>query len=311
MSNKLLVVIGGPTGIGKTALAILLARHYKTAIVSADSRQVYKELNIGVGRPSPAEMEDVPHHLIAHTSIFSPYSVADYTRDALTTLEELFHRHNIVFLTGGTGLYVKAILEGIDDIPEIPEEVTLRWTTYWKENGTEALAEALHKLDPEYHAVVDQANPRRLIRAITVCDATGRTFTSYRKGDQAIRPFRNLPVLLDLPRSALYEQIDRRVKTMIDMGWEQEARALDAHRQLKALHTVGYKELFDYFDGHHSLPQTIAAIQQSTRRYAKRQITWWRHQGNWHTFSPDDVPSIINAIDLELDARSKGHGAER
>ena len=309
MSNKLLVVIGGPTGVGKTDLAIRLALHYHTEVVSADSRQVYAELNIGVGRPTHEQLATLRHHLIGHTSIFTPYTAGHYTRDALAVLDSLFASHDIVILTGGTGLYVKAIMEGFDDMPDVPEDINTRWTTYWNDNGTEALARRLLELDPAYYAIVDQSNPMRMIRALAVCEHTGIPFSSFRKGEKSIRPFQILPIVIDLPRAVLYERINHRVEDMIAKGWLEEAKTLYPHRDLKALQTVGYKELFDHLDGKLTLGEAIAAIQQSTRRYAKRQLTWWRHQGSWHSFSPDDDTAIIDAIDLELDAGSKGQGA--
>lgn len=297
MSNKLLVVIGGPTGVGKTDMGIRLAQHYQTEIISADSRQVYTELSIGVGRPTPSQLNAVTHHLIGHISIQQDYSVAHYTNEALHILDELFLHHDMVILTGGTGLYVKAIMEGFDDIPKVEEGITERWTALWKEQGIESLLKSLKDLDPAYLDIVDKANPRRIIRALAVSESTGKPFSSFLKGDPVKRPFNILPIVLTLPREELYARIDQRVLHMISQGWETEARSLYPFRHLKALDTVGYKELFDYFDGNRSLPEAISAIQQSTRRYAKRQMTWWRHQGSWHSFSPDDDLSIIKAID--------------
>jgi tRNA dimethylallyltransferase len=297
MSNKLLVVIGGPTSVGKTDLAIQLALHYRTEIICADSRQVYKELEIGVGRPSPDQLGAVPHHMIGITSISDHYTVAHFEKDALNTLDSLFKHHNILFLTGGTGLYVKALLEGFDDIPEVPEHINDRWTLCWKEKGILALQDALQKSDPTYMTIVDKENPMRLIRALAVCEATGKPFSSFLKGEKTIRPFTILPIVLELPRPVLYQKINERVEAMIGMGWIEEARALLPQRQLKALQTIGYNELFEYLDGSITLPEAIQAIQQSTRRYAKRQMTWWRHQGNWHTFHPENAGAIIDFID--------------
>jgi len=296
MSNKLLVVIGGSTSVGKTDLAIQLAQHYHSEIICADSRQVYKELVIGVGRPSAHQLDTVPHHLIGITSIFDHYTVAHFEKDALNTLDELFKYHNILFLTGGTGLYVKALLEGFDEIPEVPKEINDRWTLFWKENGIIALQDALQKTDPTYMATVDKENPMRLIRALAVCEATGKPFSSFLKGEKPKRPFNLLPIVLDLPRPVLYDRINNRVENMITMGWIEEARALFPHRHLKALQTIGYTELFEYLDDSITLPEAIDAIRQSTRRYAKRQITWWRHQGSWHTFNPEDTGTIIDFI---------------
>ena len=302
MPNKLLVVIGGPTGVGKTEVAIRLAMHYKTSIISADSRQVYSELSIGVGKPTPEQMEMVPQYLIGHTSIFDHYSAGDYNRDALAILDRLFHEHDIVFMTGGTGLYIKAIMEGLDEIPDVPEEINDHWTTIWKEQGTDALVEALKKTDPDYLNTVDAANPMRLIRALAVSDASGKPYSSFRKGEKKVRTFNILPIVLELPREILYNRIDQRVLKMIEQGWVEEAKSLYPHRILKALQTIGYKELFEFLDNNISMEQAISAIQQSTRRYAKRQLTWWRHQGEWHGFSPDDVSSMIDIIDQELNA---------
>lgn len=297
MSNKLLVVIGGPTGVGKTDMAIRLAQHYQTEIISADSRQVYKELNIGVGRPSASQLNAIPHHLIGHISIQHEYSVAHYTNEALQILDELFLSHDIVILTGGTGLYVKALIEGFDDIPEVAAGITERWTSVWKEQGIDFLLRSLKEFDPAYLAIVDKANSRRIIRALAVSESTGKPFSSFLKGEPIQRPFNILPIILTLPREELYARIDQRVLHMISQGWEAEARSLYPFRHLKALDTVGYKELFEYFDGNLSLPEAINGIQQSTRRYAKRQMTWWRNQGSWHSFLPDDDISIITAID--------------
>ena len=311
MSNKLLVVIGGPTGVGKTDMAIRLAQHYQTEIISADSRQVYTELNIGVGRPSASQLKAVPHHLIGHISIHQEYSVAHYTNEALQILDELFLHNDIVILTGGTGLYVKALMEGFDDIPAVKEGITERWTNAWKQQGLEFLLKSLKELDPTYLEVVDKANARRIIRALAVSESTGNPFSSFLKGEPIQRPFNMLPIVLTLPRDELYNRINQRVINMINLGWEAEARTLYPFRHLKALDTVGYKELYDYFDGNRTLPEAITGIQQSTRRYAKRQMTWWRNQGSWHSFSPDDDFSIITAIDLEFEARGKEQGARK
>jgi tRNA dimethylallyltransferase len=292
-------------------MAIGLAQHYQTEVISADSRQVYAELIIGVGRPPASQLNAIPHHLIGHISIQQEYSVAHYTKEALKILDELFLHHDIVILTGGTGLYVKALMEGFDDIPPVEEGITERWTRLWEEHGIDFLLKSLKELDPAYLEVVDKANSRRIIRALAVSESTGKPFSSFLKGELIKRPFNILPIVLSLPREELYNRIDQRVINMINQGWESEARTLYPFRHLKALDTVGYKELFDFFDGNRSLPEAITAIQQSTRRYAKRQMTWWRNQGSWHSFSPDDDLSIIAAIDLEVDARGKEQGARR
>lgn len=296
MANKLLVVIGGPTGVGKTAMAIQLARHFKTEIISADARQVYEELCIGVGRPGKEQLSLIPHHLIGYVSIHDHYSVGDYLHDALDVIHALFDHHDIVFLTGGTGLYVKAIMQGLDEMPEVQEHIQQKWTDIWNAEGIEALQAALKDADPQYFNSVDRSNPMRLIRALSVSEASGRPYSSFRKGTVVPRSFDILPVVLDLPRDELYRRINQRVQDMLKEGWLEEARALLPFRHLKALQTVGYAELFDHLEGKCSMEQAVSAIQQSTRRYAKRQLTWWRHQGEWVRFHASDLEGIIQHI---------------
>ncbi|MGB4848219.1 MAG: tRNA (adenosine(37)-N6)-dimethylallyltransferase MiaA [Saprospiraceae bacterium] len=298
--NKLLVIIGGPTAVGKTSLAIHLALHYKTEIISADSRQVYKELNVGVGKPSPDQLNVVPHHLIGHTTISSHYSAGLYTKDALDVLDILFQKHDIVLMSGGTGLYIKAITEGFDQMPEVPEEVNEYWTQIWKEKGINELLIILKEKDPEYFETIDRSNPMRLIRAVSFVMHTGLPFSSFHTGQSNQRPFKILQIALELPRDELYERINQRVLDMIADGWMEEAIALYPFRHLKALQTVGYKELFDVIDGKLTLEEAIPLIQQSTRRYAKRQMTWYRNQGAWSYVHPVEFDTIVKMIDDTL-----------
>lgn len=297
ISNKLLVVIAGPTASGKTDVAIRLALHYQTEIVNADSRQVYQELNIGVSKPSASQLELVPHHLIGHASIFQHYSAGHYTHDALTALHSIFSRNDLAILSGGTGLYIKSVLEGFDAIPEVPEPIMHHWTKVWKEQGTDPLIKALEELDPGYLAVVDRNNSARLIRAVAVSAHTGQPYSSFRKGEKANRDFSVVPIVLEVPRNGLYKRIDQRVVEMIQQGWMDEARDLYPHRHLKALQTVGYQELFEVIEGKMPLDEAVGRIQQSTRRYAKRQVTWWRHQGQWNWIHPEDISEMIRLID--------------
>ena len=296
MPSKKLVVIGGPTGVGKTAVAISLAQHFATEIINADSRQVYAELNIGVGRPSPEQLKSIPHHLIGNTSIHHPYSAGQFAKDAIKIINELFGKHDHLILSGGTGLYLRALMEGMDDFPDIPQTFIDHWTREWSEKGIENLQSTLEKLDPVYSAQVDKHNPMRLIRALSVIDFTGKPFSHFLSGKKANRDFVIIPILLELPRSELYAHINQRVLDMIDAGWLNEAKQLYTYRELKALNTVGYKELFSYLDGNLTLEDAISKIQQSTRNYAKRQLTWWRNQGTWHSFHPGDVNGIIQLI---------------
>jgi tRNA dimethylallyltransferase len=300
MPNKLLVVVAGPTASGKTNVAIQLAQHFGTEIVNADSRQIYKELNIGVGKPDADQLSAVPHHLISHATIFEPYSAGHYTTDALTVLYTIFSRHDIAILSGGTGLYIKSVIEGFDPMPEVPANVTEHWTKIWEQQGTGPLIEALREKDPDYLASVDQANHARLIRAVAVSDHSGKPFSSFRLGVQASRPFNVTGICLDLPRNNLYERIDRRVDQMLANGWIDEARALHLYRHLKALHTLGYEELFEVIDGKLTMEHARSSIQQATRRYAKRQLTWLRNQGNWACHHPEDLQGMIQLIEAAL-----------
>lgn len=297
MSNKLLVVIGGPTGVGKTGMAIQVARHYQTEIISADSRQIYRELRIGVGRPSADQLARVPHHLIGYISIDDAYSAGQFVNDVMALLEKLFKVHQVVILTGGTGLYLKALLEGMDEMPTVPETISEKWAAIWKEQGIHALVEALRKVDPQYMIQADTSNPMRLIRALSVTEASGIPYSDWRTGSPTKHTFEILPLVLELPREELYSRINQRVLSMMEAGWLEEAKALYPFRHLKALQTVGYKELFQHLEGHLTLSQAVEGIQQSTRRYAKRQMTWWRHQGTWITVHAEDVSSVIREID--------------
>lgn len=297
MSNKLLVVIAGPTAVGKTEVAINLALHYQTEILSADSRQVYQEMNVGVGRPSQEQLNKVPHHFIGHRSIHAPYTAAMYAREALTLLEKLFEQHNIVILTGGTGLYIKALSEGFDDIPDVPVAIFNKWQKIWEKEGIESLLVKLREVDPVYLETVDQSNHTRLIRALSVAEATNSPMSSFLKGEKANLPFKVLNIALELPREELYEKIDKKVLHMMEAGWLEEANTLYPYRDLQALQTVGYKELFAHFDENIPIEQTIAAIQQATRRYAKRQLTWWRNQGAWINMAPNNTAELIQLID--------------
>ena len=297
MTDKILIVIGGPTGVGKTNVAISLAEHYQAEIVNADSRQVYAELNIGVGKPTQEQIKAIPHHLIGHVSIHEPYSAGQFAKDATAIMDELFLKNRIVIVSGGTGLYLKSIMQGLDVFPDVPDDIVERWTSLWKKEGIERLTEALEKIDPDYYAIVDRKNPMRLIRALSVSEATGKPFSSFRSNPSIERKYQIFPILLERPREELYHRINQRVLDMLDQGWLEEAQALFPFRHLKSLNTVGYKELFEVLEGKMSLSEAIPKIQQSTRNYAKRQLTWWRNQGSWHNFSPQDLNSIIMAID--------------
>ncbi|MBN8667560.1 MAG: tRNA (adenosine(37)-N6)-dimethylallyltransferase MiaA [Chitinophagales bacterium] len=273
------ILVAGPTAVGKTRKAIELALQYKTEIISADSRQCYREMNIGVARPTPEELAAVPHHFIASHSIHDNLNAAWYEKFALDKVNELFTRHTVVVMVGGTGLYIKAFMEGLDEIPETDPVIRASVIRDYEEKGLHWLQEEVKQNDPVFFAQGENQNPHRLMRALEVVRSTGKSILSFRKGEKAQRPFDIKMLVMDLPRPQLYERIDQRVDEMVNAGLEEEARGLYAFRHLSALQTVGYQEWFDYFDGNTSREEAIALIKQHTRNYAKRQGTWFRKMG--------------------------------
>lgn len=278
MQNKVLKVIEGPTAVGKTALAIRWAREYGTEIVSADSRQFYRELRIGVARPSEEELAAVPHHFIACKSIHEYYSVSRYEQEALTVLSRLFEYHDTVILAGGSGLYVNAVCNGIDELPDPSPELRERLKRQLEEEGIESLQQELKKLDPVFYEQIDLCNSVRLRRALEVCITAGKPYSSLRTSTLKRRPFRIERYALNRPKEELHERISLRVEQMMAEGLLDEARSLSPYAHLNALQTVGYRELFEYLDGKISLEQAVTDIKTHTRRYAKRQLTWLRKQ---------------------------------
>ncbi len=271
-----LIVIAGPTASGKTAFAIKVAKALNTVILSADSRQFYKEMSIGTAAPTEEELSQVQHYFVHHISIEDKYDVADYERDALQLLEELFKTHDAVVMTGGSGLFIDAVCNGIDEMPDIKPEIREKVENLLKEEGLKAMQDEVQRLDPEYFTIVDQQNPRRLQRALEVCYQTGKTFTSFRSGNTVKRDFDIKKYALLWEREALIERIDKRVDLMMEQGLLEEAKSLYPKRHLNALNTVGYKELFAFFDGQCTLPEAVELIKIHTRQYAKRQMTWLR-----------------------------------
>lgn len=278
MSEKVLKVLEGPTAVGKTALAIQWALEHGTEILSADSRQFYRELDIGVARPSPEELALVPHHFIACMSIREYYSVSLYEQEALGLLQALFQKHDVVILAGGSGLYVNALCHGIDDLPDPDPELRENLKKRLAEEGIESLQEELRRRDPVFYGQIDLQNPARLRRALEVCITTGKPYSALRTAPRKERPFRIERYALNRPKERLYERINLRVDQMMEHGLLEEARALHPYAAFNALQTVGYRELFDFFDGKISLDQAVTDIKTHTRRYAKRQLTWLRKQ---------------------------------
>ena len=280
-SNKKLICIVGPTAVGKTQLAIDLAKKLNTVIISADSRQFYRELNIGTAKPSPEDLNAVPHYFINSHSIQEEFSAGDFEKACLELLKDLFTKKDEVILVGGSGLFVNAICEGLDDLPFIPSELREKWNNIYQNKGIEALKEHLKNVDPNYYEQVDKANPQRLIRAIEVFEATGKPYSEYRIKNTSSRPFNCIKFALNRDRDELYHRINSRVDIMMKEGLLEEVKGLVEFKNLRNLLTVGYSELFDYFDGKHSnLEEAVDKIKQNSRRYAKRQITWFKKDTN-------------------------------
>jgi tRNA dimethylallyltransferase len=287
-SPKTLIVIAGPTAIGKTAIAIQLAQHFKTAIISADSRQFYKEMSIGTAKPNNSELAAATHYFINSLSINESFTVADFEKQALALLHELFKTKDVLILVGGSGLYIKAICEGFDDIPSAEPEIRDKLNHEFSKNGIIHLQEKLKQADPVYYAQVDINNPQRIIRALEVFESTGKPFSSYRLSNTNKRPFNIIKIGLDIHRELLYQRINHRVDDMIQQGLVDEVKSLLPYRHLNALNTVGYSEIFDYLDAKTDLNFAIASIKQNTRRFAKRQLTWFRKDKDMHWFEAND-----------------------
>lgn len=296
-TTKKLLVIGGATASGKTALAIRLAQHFGTCILSADSRQFYQEMNIGTAKPTAAELAAAPHYFINHLSIQNTYSVGDFERDAIQLLQQLFENQDIIILVGGTGLYLRAVCEGIDNLPSTPLSIRQDLAQCYQNEGIEPLQNELKATDPIYFETVDRQNPMRLIRALSVIRATGQPFSAFRTGEKAQRFFSPIYIKTELPRPILYERINRRVDTMLENGLLQEVESLLPFRHLQALQTVGYQEFFDYFDGKTTFAQAVELVKQHSRNYAKRQETWFRKSPpQYQPFAPSDWEKIVKII---------------
>ena len=290
---KILIVIAGPTASGKTAFSIELAKALDTVILSADSRQFYKEMSIGTAAPTEEELSQAKHYFVHHISIDDKYDVADYERDAISLLDELFKTHDAIVMTGGSGLFIDAVCNGIDAMPDVKPEIREKVQRLYDEGGLKALQDEVQHLDPDYYSLVDQQNPRRLQRALEVCYQTGQPFSSFRSGHAAQRDFAVKKYALLWDRQALIERIDRRVDMMMEHGLLEEAKALYPKRHLNALNTVGYKELFAYFDGNCTLKEAVEQIKIHTRQYAKRQMTWLRRDSEYQWITPSEMEEVV------------------
>lgn len=297
---KKLIVVAGPTAVGKTSVAIHLAKQLETVVVSCDSRQFFREMHIGTAKPTAAELAQVQHYFIDSLSIFDPYSVGDFERDCLDLLNKLYEKHNSVILCGGSGLYIKAVCEGLDHFPNIPPHIRPKLMDEWTKNGIVFLQNELQRYDPVAFANIDTNNPHRLLRALEVCLATGKPYSSFLQQKSISPPiFEPVKIMLDLDRDVLYDRINRRVDEMLSAGLLAEVEALLPYQHLNALQTVGYQELFDYFNGKISYDYAVALIKQNSRRYAKRQLTWFRKDTAYRWFMPNEVDKILAYIHAE------------
>ena len=295
-ASPVLVVIAGPTAVGKTDLCLRLARALDTEIISADSRQFYREMNIGTAKPSPEELEVIKHYFINSHSITQEYSVGAFEADALTLLEKLFREKKVVILTGGSGLYIQAVCAGLDEIPETLPEVRQRLMAELEQHGLSSLLNQLKELDPIYYEQVDKANPQRVIRALEVCYSSGHPYSIFRGGNPKPRPFNIIKIGLTRDRAELYQRIDWRMDQMLAAGLVEEAKALYAYRAHNALQTVGYKEIFDFMEEKQDWFETVRLLKRNSRRYAKRQLTWFRRDPAFKWFHPDDWEGILTYI---------------
>lgn len=299
MRTKKIIVVTGPTATGKTVFTIRLAAHFNSEIISADSRQFYRKMNIGTAKPSMQEQAAVPHHFIDFLNPDEDYNIGRFESDALQLVSELFQKHDSVFVTGGSGLYIKTLCEGIDELPEANESIRTELMREWKENGLQSLQDKLQKEDPEYFQIVDLNNPHRILRALEVIQLSGKPYSSFRTQSKKIRSFDIYKIALLIDRDELYERINKRVDSMMEKGLLEEVRTLLPYRNTNALQTVGYREFFEYFDGKISLSDAINLVKQNTRHYAKRQMTWMRKQEDLHWVEADEIDEVIHRLEEE------------
>jgi tRNA dimethylallyltransferase len=295
--NKFLIVLLGPTGVGKTDIAIDLAIRYKCEIISADSRQIYREMRIGTAVPDDNQLNTVKHHFIRSVSVEEYYSSSIFERDVLKLLPSIFSENNIVLMSGGSGMYIDAVCDGTDDIPDVDPAAREKYIALHKAEGIGGLRIALRLLDPEYYAKVDLRNYKRIIRALEICETAGRPYSSFLKKQKRERNFRIIKIGLRRTRDELYRRINSRVDDMVRMGLEEEARQLVRYRHLNALNCVGYKEFFEFFDGVISRDKAIELIKRNSRRYAKRQMTWWGKDKEIIWSDPRQISEIFRIID--------------
>ena len=301
--NKTLIVIAGPTAIGKTALAITLAQHFSTEIISADSRQFFKEMSIGTAKPDPDELAAAKHHFIDSHSINTFFSTGDFEKQALGLLAELFSKDEQVIMVGGSGLYLDAVTKGLDELPDTDMAIRSELNLLFETEGLEPIQKKLAEADPEYFAKADTSNPQRLIRGLEFFLSTGKKVSSFLTNSKKERPFNIIKIGLNTDRALLYERINHRVDLMLQQGLLEEVKSLDSYKHLNALKTVGYAELFDYLDGNLSYEQAVDKIKQNTRRFAKRQLTWFRRDQEIQWFEPGQDAAVIEYLENKLITR--------
>ncbi len=294
--EKTLIVITGPTAVGKTALCLDIAKHFDIPIINADSRQIFRELKIGTARPTEEQMQEVKHYFVGILGLEDYYSASLFEQQVLELLDQQFQTHDYALMAGGSMMYIDAVCDGIDDIPTIDDATRDLMKKRLAEEGLEKLCEELKIIDPDYYDIVDRQNPRRVVHALEICTMTGKPYTSFRKREKRERPFRIIKIGLNRPREELYERINRRVDQMMAEGLLDEVQSLYPRRSLNALNTVGYKELFDYIDGRWPLEEAVERIKGNTRRYARKQLTWYKKDEQIRWFHPDDKETIINYI---------------
>lgn len=293
---KTLIVIVGPTGVGKTELCLKVAEAFGTVIVNADSRQIFKEIPVGTAAPTIAERRRIRHFFVGNLHIDQYYNASMFENDVIALLDTLFKEKDYVIMSGGSMMYVDAVCNGIDDIPTVDTATRSKVMREYEEKGLDYICGRLEELDPEYYSIVDKRNPKRVIHAVEICLSTGRTYTSFRVNAKKDRPFNIIKVGLTLDREQLYERIDGRVDRMVADGLIQEAEKMYPYRNLNSLNTVGYKELFDYFDGKCTLEEAVFRIKCDTHKYCRKQLTWFKRDKDIHWFSPNNVEEIINYI---------------
>ena len=300
MSKKTLICIVGPTAAGKTNVAVQLAKSLSCEVISCDSRQFFKEMSIGTAKPTKEEMDGVNHHFVNSHSIHDYYSVGDFERDCLSTLDTLFKDSPAAIMAGGSGLYVKAVCEGLDHFPPIDISFREQLNIQFEEEGIIPLQKKLKELDPTCYSKIDPQNSQRVIRALEVCLGTGQPYSSFLKNEQSNRPFNILKIGINMEREVLFSRINQRVDQMVELGLVEEAKTLYPFKEINSLQTVGYQELFDHFEGKTSVEEAVELIKRNSRRYAKRQLTWFRKDQSTSWYSPDDFESILNKVKSEI-----------